>query len=135
GVIGNPLDPGIITSEIDGLLAAQGATLWEQAAEAIRTTDTFPKGACRIATIDGYPVVIDGIAKGSGMIAPDMATMLAFVATNAAIPAAVLQTILAAAADRTFNCITVDSDTSTSDTLLAFATGQNVRHDVISDAN
>ena len=135
GVIGNPLDPGIITSEIDGLLAAQGATLWEQAAEAIRTTDTFPKGACRIATIDGYPVVIDGIAKGSGMIAPDMATMLAFVATNAAIPAPVLQTILAAAADRTFNCITVDSDTSTSDTLLAFATGQNVRHDVISDAN
>ncbi len=135
GVIGNPLDPAIITNELDGLLSRLSATEWAAAANAIRTTDTFPKGACRIAHIDGYPVVINGIAKGSGMIAPDMATMLAFVATNAAIPAAVLQQILAKAVDRSFNCITVDGDTSTSDTLLAFATGQNVRHGAITAAD
>ncbi|MDA5192360.1 bifunctional glutamate N-acetyltransferase/amino-acid acetyltransferase ArgJ [Govanella unica] len=131
GVIGNPLDPAVITAHLPMLAGALGATAWDKAANAIRTTDTFPKGSCRIAEIDGYPVVIDGIAKGSGMIAPDMATMLSFVFTNAAIPAAVLQDILAGTVDRTFNCITVDSDTSTSDTLLAFATGQNARHQAI----
>lgn len=135
GVIGNPLDPAIITNELDGLMTRFSATDWTAAAAAIRTTDTFPKGACRIAHINGYPVVLNGIAKGSGMIAPDMATMLAFVFTNAAIPAAVLQAILGPAVERTFNCITVDSDTSTSDTLLAFATGANARHGAVSDAH
>jgi len=133
GVIGNPLDPAIITNELDGLLSRLSATEWAAAANAIRTTDTFPKGACRIAHIDGYPVVINGIAKGSGMIAPDMATMLAFVATNAAIPAAVLQQILAKAVDRSFNCITVDGDTSTSDTVQIFAT-HRAGHAPVTDA-
>ncbi len=131
GVIGNPLDPRIITDELPRLHDAMTSTDWGKAANAIRTTDTFAKGSCRIAHIDGHAVVINGIAKGSGMIAPDMATMLAFVFTNAAIPAPILQSILAETVDRTFNCITVDSDTSTSDTLLAFATGSNIKHDVI----
>ncbi len=87
------------------------------------TTDTFPKGAAATGDIGGVPVTIAGIAKGSGMIAPDMATMLAFVFTDAAVPASVLQTLLAEATDASFNAITVDSDTSTSDTLLLLATG------------
>jgi glutamate N-acetyltransferase/amino-acid N-acetyltransferase len=88
------------------------------------TTDTFPKGAWATADIGGAAVTVAGIAKGSGMIAPDMATMLAFVVTDAALPADVLQALLREAADASFNAITVDSDTSTSDTLLLFATGQ-----------
>ena len=96
------------------------------------TTDTFPKGASRQATIDGTEVTINGIAKGSGMIAPDMATMLAFVFTDAKIPAPALQKMLVAANRRSFNAITVDSDTSTSDTVLLFATGQ-ARHKRVSD--
>lgn len=111
---------------VDGLPeAAAKATeeAWLPAARAIMTTDTFPKLATRTATIGGTTVTINGIAKGSGMIAPDMATMLAYVVTDAAIPAAVLQELLAKGADRSFNAITVDGDTSTSDTLLLFATG------------
>ena len=88
------------------------------------TTDTYPKMATRTATINGVTVTLNGIAKGSGMIAPDMATMLAFVFTDAAIPADILQTMLNEANESTFNCITVDGDTSTSDTLLLFATGK-----------
>ena len=88
------------------------------------TTDTFAKGATRRASIDGTAVAINGIAKGSGMIAPDMATMLAFIFTDAAIPAAVLQALLKASNERSFNSITVDGDTSTSDTLLLAATGK-----------
>jgi glutamate N-acetyltransferase/amino-acid N-acetyltransferase len=106
---------------------------WAAAADAIMTTDTFPKGATRTALIDGVPVTINGIAKGAGMIAPDMATMLAFVFTDAALPHEVLQPLLAKGADASFNCITVDSDTSTSDTLLLFATGQ-ARHARITEA-
>ena len=87
------------------------------------TTDTFPKAAIRTARIGDTEVTVAGIAKGSGMIAPDMATMLSFLATDAKIPAAVLQSILKKGTDRSFNCITVDSDTSTSDTVLLFATG------------
>ncbi|HTI02616.1 MAG TPA: bifunctional glutamate N-acetyltransferase/amino-acid acetyltransferase ArgJ, partial [Acidisoma sp.] len=97
---------------------------WEAAARAIMTTDTFPKGATRSAMIGGVPVTINGIAKGSGMIAPDMATMLCFVATDAAIPAPALQKLLAKGVEPSFNAVTVDSDTSTSDTVLLFATGQ-----------
>jgi glutamate N-acetyltransferase/amino-acid N-acetyltransferase len=96
---------------------------WEAAARGIMTTDTFPKASTRVATIGGAPVRITGIAKGSGMIAPDMATMLAFVFTDAPIAAPVLQSMLSKSVQSSFNAITVDSDTSTSDTLLLFATG------------
>jgi len=87
------------------------------------TTDTYPKGCVRTANIGGVTVTINGIAKGSGMIAPDMATMLSFIFTDAAIPADILEIMLTRAVDKSFNAITVDSDTSTSDTVLAFATG------------
>jgi glutamate N-acetyltransferase/amino-acid N-acetyltransferase len=123
GVIGEPLD----ASKFDGVLAktfaaGQGDT-WLEAAKAIMTTDTFPKVATASALIDGVTVTINGMAKGAGMIAPDMATMLSFVFTDAAIDAPVLQALLSAGVKKTFNCITVDSDTSTSDTLMLFATG------------
>src|SRR5258708_33837673 len=91
---------------------------WGLAARAIMTTDTFPKGATATATIEGTRVRINGFCKGSGMIAPDMATMLAYVFTDAALPANVLQPLLVEANERPFNCVTVDGDTSTSDTLL-----------------
>ena len=95
---------------------------WEPAARAIMTTDTFPKGATASAEIDGVAVRINGFAKGSGMIAPDMATMLGYIFTDATLPAAVLRPLLAEATDRSFNSITVDGDTSTSDTVLLCAT-------------
>lgn len=97
---------------------------FEAAARAIMTTDTFPKAAARVAQIGDGSVRITGIAKGSGMIAPDLATMLCFVFTDAKVPADLLQTMLRRGVDRSFNCTTVDSDTSTSDTVLLFATGQ-----------
>ncbi|MBY0431730.1 MAG: bifunctional glutamate N-acetyltransferase/amino-acid acetyltransferase ArgJ, partial [Rhodospirillales bacterium] len=97
---------------------------WPQAARAIMTTDTYPKMATRTAKLRGRTVTLNGIAKGSGMIAPDMATMLAYVFTDAAIPAPMLQKLLAAGTETSFNAITVDSDTSTSDTLMLFATGR-----------
>ncbi|CAK0745478.1 Glutamate N-acetyltransferase / Amino-acid acetyltransferase [uncultured Gammaproteobacteria bacterium] len=125
GVIGQPMPTAIIASRLAPLaekLSADTAA-WSAAARAIMTTDTFPKGATRSATLDGVTVTINGFAKGSGMIAPDMATMLAFVFTDAAIAAPALQAMLTAANERSFNCVTVDGDTSTSDTLLLFATG------------
>ncbi|GLK68452.1 bifunctional glutamate N-acetyltransferase/amino-acid acetyltransferase ArgJ [Hansschlegelia plantiphila] len=124
GVIGEPLDASKFAGVMDGLVAANAGDGWEAAARAIMTTDTFPKLATRQTSIGGRTVTINGIAKGSGMIAPDMATMLSFVATDAAISAGALQQIVSSAVTRTFNCVTVDGDTSTSDTLLAFATGQ-----------
>ena len=123
GVIGEPLPVGKIVAALPGLHAALGPDGWAAAAEAIMTTDTFPKAATARAEIDGREVMINGIAKGSGMIAPDMATMLAYVATDAALPAPVLRALLKPAADRSFNAITVDGDMSTSDTVLLFATG------------
>ncbi|MBT4889769.1 MAG: bifunctional glutamate N-acetyltransferase/amino-acid acetyltransferase ArgJ [Rhodospirillales bacterium] len=130
GVIGEDLPDDMITDKLEGMCADMSGN-WEQAARAIMTTDTFPKGASRTATIGGQEINIVGIAKGSGMIAPDMATMLAFVFTDAAIPAPVLQTMLSDIAFRTFNCVTVDSDTSTSDTLMAFATGAGNDHQIV----
>ena len=127
GVIGEPLPDSRLTQSLDRLTAALSADAWSAAARAIMTTDTFPKGASRQTTIGGAPVTLNGIAKGSGMIAPDMATMLSFVATDAKIPADVLQRLIAAGADSSFNCMTVDGDTSTSDTLLLAATGK-ARH-------
>ncbi len=106
---------------------------WLEAAQAIMTTDTYPKGATRTAMIDGTRVIINGIAKGAGMIAPDMATMLSYVFTDAALPSGVLQDLLGKGVDRSFNAITVDSDTSTSDTLMLFATG-SAGNTVIKDA-
>jgi glutamate N-acetyltransferase/amino-acid N-acetyltransferase len=124
GVIGEPLDAekfAGVTAEMAGRLAPLP---WMDAARAIMTTDTFPKVATATVEFDGVPVTIAGIAKGSGMIAPDMATMLSFVFTDAPISAAVLQGLLQPQIERSFNAITVDSDTSTSDTCLVFATGK-----------
>jgi glutamate N-acetyltransferase/amino-acid N-acetyltransferase len=129
GVIGEPLPVARITAALPGLHEALTATAWRDVAAAICTTDTFPKGAVARTRIGDAEVTVAGIAKGSGMIQPDMATMLAFLFTDAALPAALLQPLLAAACDRSFHAITVDSDTSTSDTLLLFATGQ-ARHPV-----
>ena len=123
GVIGEPLDPSFIVNAIPGLVAEAVADGWDAAARAIMTTDTFPKVSTRRVKLDGRTVTINGIAKGSGMIAPDMATMLSFIFTDAAVPAKVLQALLSASVDKTFNCVTVDGDTSTSDTVLLFATG------------
>jgi glutamate N-acetyltransferase/amino-acid N-acetyltransferase len=124
GVIGEPPSSDKIIAALPKLASSLAAENWEAAARAIMTTDTFPKWATRATEIDGAAVTINGIAKGSGMIAPDMATMLVFVATDARIPAAVLQSLLSEFNETSFNCITVDGDTSTSDTVLLAATGQ-----------
>jgi glutamate N-acetyltransferase/amino-acid N-acetyltransferase len=123
GVIGQPVPPNRIADALPGLAALLSEDAWQAASDAIRTTDTFAKTVTRTAQIGDATVTINGIAKGSGMIAPDMATMLAFLFTDAEIPAPVLQTIVTRAVDRSFNAITVDSDTSTSDTVLLAATG------------
>ncbi|WP_424948083.1 bifunctional glutamate N-acetyltransferase/amino-acid acetyltransferase ArgJ [Candidatus Spongiihabitans sp.] len=124
GVIGAPLPIDRIVNAIPRLADKLHPNHWRDAAQAITTTDTFAKGATVRTAIADAPVTINGFAKGSGMIEPDMATMLAFIFTDAAIPRAALQSLLVAANERSFNCITVDSDTSTSDTCLLFATGQ-----------
>ncbi len=124
GVIGEPLPDHKITDGLPAIAKALSGDAWEAAARAIMTTDTFPKAASATAIIDGKTVTINGIAKGSGMIAPDMATMLAFVFTDAAIAPDALQAMLTATTDASFNCITVDGDTSTSDTMILCATGQ-----------
>ena len=123
GVIGEPLPHERITAKLADLNAALSPDALEGAARAIMTTDTFPKGSAAVVTIGGKSVTIAGIAKGSGMIAPDMATMLVYIFTDAQIGHAGLQALLGQITDRTFNCITVDSDTSTSDTLLMGASG------------
>ena len=123
GVIGEPMPAERIVAVMDALAADLAPERWAQAARAIMTTDTFPKASTRTAKIGGVEVRISGIAKGSGMIAPDMATMLAFIVTDAALPAATLQALLSRGVGPSFNSITVDSDTSTSDTVLLFATG------------
>lgn len=124
GVIGEPIDA-------DKLGACIGSKLkpasWEAATNAIGTTDTFPKAVTRTAMIGAEQITINGIIKGSGMIEPNMATMLGYVFTDAAIPAPILQAWLNEAADASYHCLTVDGDTSTSDTVLVFATGQ-VKH-------
>jgi glutamate N-acetyltransferase / amino-acid N-acetyltransferase len=123
GVIGEVLPAERITDSLPALHETLTEDGWEDAARAIMTTDTFPKAAVRTALIGGVEVTINGIAKGSGMIAPDMATMLCFIATDAAIPAEALQAMLSKGVVPSFNAVTVDSDTSTSDTVLLFATG------------
>lgn len=123
GVIGEPLDHLKIAAALPGLKASLSEDKWAEAAAAIMTTDTFPKVATSTFEIGGKQITINGIAKGSGMIAPDMATMLAFIFTDAEIAAPLLQTMLQHTNDESFNSITVDGDTSTSDTALMFATG------------
>jgi len=123
GVIGEPLESTKLSAYFPQLVANQGAS-WEQAARAILTTDTFAKGAHVSCDIDGVAVNICGIAKGSGMIAPNMATMLGYIATDAALPTDILQALLTTATDHSFNAITVDSDTSTNDTVFLIATGR-----------
>jgi glutamate N-acetyltransferase / amino-acid N-acetyltransferase len=123
GVIGEPLEASKFEGVLERMAQEAKPGDWHAAACAMMTTDTYPKLATARAHIDGVEVTINGMAKGAGMIAPDMATMLSFVFTDAPIAAHALQSMLAQAVDRTFNCITIDSDTSTSDTLLLFATG------------
>ena len=130
GVIGEPLPFEKITAVVPALVADLREESIQMAAEAIMTTDTFPKGACAVVEGDGGPIHISGIAKGSGMIAPDMATMLVYIFTDAKISPANLQKILSRNVDETFNSITVDSDTSTSDTLLIAATGTSAAAEV-----
>ena len=134
GVIGEPLPLDALRTGLPTVAASlrtSSSAGWEAAAHAIRTTDTFAKGA--YSRIEGCASHIVGIAKGSGMIAPDMATMLAFVFTDLSVHPTVLQRCLSASVERSFNRITVDSDTSTSDTVLLFATGEQIDEDLVAD--
>src|SRR5690606_1288581 len=124
GVIGEPLPAERITAKLGELAGGLDAGGAARAARAIMTTDTFPKGAAATLVLDGVEVKIAGFAKGSGMIAPDMATMLAFVFTDAAVDPGLLQEMLSRGNETTFNCVTVDGDTSTSDSLIVAATGR-----------
>jgi glutamate N-acetyltransferase / amino-acid N-acetyltransferase len=128
GVIGEPLDAHRFEQVMDALVAEAQPNAWAAAASAIMTTDTFAKGATATARLGDATVTLNGIAKGAGMIAPDMATLLAFVFTDAPITAPVLQTLIARGTIDSFNAVTVDGDTSTSDTLLAFASGGAAAH-------
>jgi len=134
GVIGEALRTARIIGALPGLYENLSPTAWRTGAGAIMTTDTFPKGASRRAKIGGEYVTIAGIAKGSGMIAPNMATMLAFLFTDAHLPVRVLNTLLRVANERSFNSITVDGDTSTSDSCLLFATGAGAQHPSVTSA-
>jgi glutamate N-acetyltransferase / amino-acid N-acetyltransferase len=133
GVIGEPPPAERISAALPKLVPLLSAEGWERAARAIMTTDTFPKGATATADIAGTQVRLNGFCKGSGMIAPNMATMLAYLFTDASLPAAVMQPLLRASTEISFNSMTIDGDTSTSDTLLLCAT-QQVRHAAIATA-
>jgi glutamate N-acetyltransferase/amino-acid N-acetyltransferase len=128
GVIGEPMDASRFAHLLGSLASTARPDAWQEAARAIMTTDTYPKLAVRRVPMGPTEATLAGFCKGAGMIAPDMATMLCFMFTDAPIAQPVLQRLVAAAADRTFNCITVDGDTSTSDTVLLFATGESARH-------
>jgi glutamate N-acetyltransferase/amino-acid N-acetyltransferase len=128
GVIGEPLDATAFDGVMEGMVAAARPELWLDAAKAIMTTDTFPKLATATAKLGRATITINGMAKGAGMIAPDMATMLSFVFTDAPVSARALQALLANGVIDTFNAVTIDGDTSTSDTLMAFATGAAAAH-------
>ncbi len=127
GVIGEPLDPSFIVNALGKLASDAKPDAWSASAASIMTTDTFPKAVTRQIKVGGKTVTINGIAKGSGMIAPDMATMLSFIFTDAAIAPKALQKRLSASVAKSFNCVTVDGDTSTSDTVLCFATGKSAK--------
>jgi len=133
-VIGEPPPADRISAALPSVVGLLDAAAWQPAARAIMTTDTFPTGATATAAIDGVAVRINGFAKGSGMIAPDMATMLVYLFTDAALSPQVLQPLLVAANERSFNSMTVDGDTSTSDTVLLCATGE-ARHDPVASSD
>ncbi|MHA1539733.1 MAG: bifunctional glutamate N-acetyltransferase/amino-acid acetyltransferase ArgJ [Alphaproteobacteria bacterium] len=135
GVIGEPMDHGKIVTALPAIKKALSDQNWALGAETIMTTDTFPKASSCTAKIGDTEVTISGIAKGSGMIAPDMATMLGYVFTDAKIPSPILQKLLSGLNNKTFNSITVDGDTSTSDTVLLAATGQSAAHAEIVSEN
>ncbi len=135
GVIGEPLDASVFDGVMDTLVANASGDGWLDAARAIMTTDTFPKVATAKTSIGKTVVTINGIAKGAGMIMPDMATMLSFVFTDAPIAAPLLQKLLSETVEDTFNAVTIDGDTSTSDTLMVFATGAAKGAPKISKAN
>lgn len=135
GVIGERLPVEKLVGRLEEAARQLSSSGWERAARAILTTDTFPKGATATADLGGVPVRLNGFAKGSGMIAPDMATMLAFLFTDARLPHAVLQPLLAASTRRSFNAITVDGDTSTSDTVLLSASGRAGNPQITSPAD
>src|SRR4029079_4510083 len=126
GVIGEPLPAERFANVMDSLVADARPDYWLAAAKAIMTTDTFPKVATATAKLGKATITINGIAKGAGMIAPDMATMLSYVFTDAPIGPPALQTLLSGGVADTFNAVTIDGDTSTSDTLMAFATGKAI---------
>lgn len=132
GVIGEPMAHDRITAVLDGLSSALDPAGMNTAARAIMTTDTFPKGATTTVEIDGKTITIAGIAKGSGMVAPDMATMLAYIFTDAKVADRALQTMLIDLTKSTFNAVTVDSDTSTSDTMIVAATGKAGNEEITS---
>jgi glutamate N-acetyltransferase / amino-acid N-acetyltransferase len=123
GVIGQRLPVDKVTAGVPGAFSQLTADNWGKAAQAIMTTDTFPKGVSKVIMLDGHPITINGISKGAGMIQPDMATMLAFIATDAKIAQPLLQSCLAAAVEQSFNLITVDGDTSTNDACVLMASG------------
>jgi glutamate N-acetyltransferase/amino-acid N-acetyltransferase len=125
GVIMEPLPVDRIAAGLPGCIANFGDNNWAAAAQAIMTTDTVPKACSKRISIGGVPVTVTGIAKGSGMIRPNMATMLGFIATDARIEPSLLQQATTYAAERTFNCVTVDGDTSTNDSFIVAATGQS----------
>jgi glutamate N-acetyltransferase/amino-acid N-acetyltransferase len=125
GVIGQYLPVGKIVKALPAALDNLREDNWLSAARTIMTTDTVPKGVTRKAVIDGHEITVTGIAKGAGMICPNMATLLSYVATDAALPAALLQSTLAQAVNKTFNRITVDGDTSTNDACVLMATGKS----------
>ncbi len=131
GVIMEPLPVERIVSGLPQCVAALKAAAWSDAAEAIMTTDTIPKAVCRQFQIAGATITVTGIAKGAGMIHPDMATMLGFIATDAAVSQVLLKSAVAYAAQRSFNCITVDGDTSTNDSFMLMATGKAAMQEIV----
>jgi len=134
GVIGEPLPVEKLTAALPSAVANLSEAHWDKAARAIMTTDTFPKGASIIINIAGHPVTITGISKGAGMIQPNMATMLGFVASDARIEQSLLQQCLSAAAEKSFNRITVDGDTSTNDACVLLASGSSSAPEILADS-
>jgi len=134
GVIGEPLPVNKLVAALPSAVAHLAESNWDKAARAIMTTDTFAKGASLIIDIAGHPVTLTGISKGAGMIQPNMATMLGFVATDACIDARLLQECLSAAAEQSFNRITVDGDTSTNDACVLLASGGSSAPEILADS-
>jgi glutamate N-acetyltransferase/amino-acid N-acetyltransferase len=134
GVIGQPLPVGKIKAVLREAVSNLDAANWDKAAQAIMTTDTFPKGVSKVIEIDGQTITINGISKGAGMIQPNMATMLGFMATDAKIDQALLQNCLALAVEQSFNRITVDGDTSTNDACVLMASGYSLVPEIKQDS-